>query len=126
MKQKRTYYAPGTSIWHDRKTDKYVTVPIGYPSDGASGPAIDIYSWAWWFHDVLCDRGTWDDGSAATPKDASRVLKDILKQEGRDIRAPLWGFWTWIYTSMPWSGYGKAGMKEAHPEKAGAVEIGMR
>lgn len=118
-----TYYAPRKISWTDDKTGKTVTVPKGYPSDGASGPAIDIYSNAWWFHDVLCDRGTWDDGTKCTAKDASRVLKDVLGKEGRHVRAPVWGFLTWCWTACV--GIGKVGMRKAEPKKAGEVFDGM-
>lgn len=112
-----TYYAPRKMTWTDSKTGNTVTVPKGYPSDGASGPAIDIYSNAWWFHDVLCDRGTWDNGTPCTAKDASRVLKDVLNKEGRHIRAPFWGFITWCWTASV--GIGKVGMRKSKPSLAG-------
>jgi len=113
------YYAPKRMVWKDKKTGESVTVPKGYPSDGASGPAVDIYSAAWWFHDVLCDRGTWDSGKPCTARDASRVLKDVLLKEGRWFRARSWGFWTWAWTAFV--GIGKAGLKVAIPSRAGEI-----
>ena len=120
---KTIYYCPRTFSWTDAKTGKTVTVVAGYPSDGASG-AIDIFSYGWFAHDVLCDRGTWDDGTACTSRDASRVLKDILKSEGRVVRAFYWGFFTWVHTSMPWGRMGGTGLRVAQPDKAGVVERG--
>lgn len=114
-----TYYAPRTITWIDKKTGYAVTVPEGYPSDGASGPAVDIYSNGWLFHDVLCDRGTWDNGIPCTPKDCSRVLKDVLNSEGRHIRARTWGFWTWAWTAC--AGIGKVGMRVSKPHLAGKI-----
>lgn len=76
--------------------DKWVTVPAGYISDGASGPAEDIVSEAWWVHDVLCDRWTFDDGSLCTNRQASLVLHDILKSEGRWFRSRSWFLATWL------------------------------
>jgi hypothetical protein len=113
------YYCPRRMSLVDKKTGGKVTVPKGYPSDGASGPAIDICSNAWWFHDVLCDRGTWDNGEPCTAKDASRVLKDVLNREGRHVRAYAWGFTTWLWTSF--KGVGKTGMRTAIPSRAGEI-----
>ena len=91
---------------------KSVTMPKGYKSDGASG-AIDISgpilcknctknrltfcSLSWWVHDRLCERGTWDDGTPITNRQASMVLRDILKEEGHWIRDYWWFLTTWIY-----------------------------
>lgn len=75
--------------------DKDATVPVGYVSDGSTG-GEDIASEAWWVHDILCDRGVWDDGSRCSNTQASFVLHDILKEEGRDVRAKTWFLATWI------------------------------
>jgi hypothetical protein len=80
-----------------------ITVPIGYKSDGASGPAEDLYSEAFWVHDVICGRWTFDDGTPITTTMASTILSDILKSEGRWFRARSW----WIATRLfgprsPW------------------------
>jgi len=118
----RRYYCPREFVWVDPKTEKTITVPLGYPSDGATG-ATDVWSYGWFAHDLLCDRGTWDDGTKCTPRDASRVLKDVLKSEGRWLRARLWGFATWAYTSMPWVKLGEVGERIPIPEKAGMVDL---
>jgi hypothetical protein len=73
---------------------KVVSADRGYRSDGASG-AFDIRSLGWWVHDVLCDRGTWDDGSPCTNWQASTVLADILRSEGRMTRSVYWWIATW-------------------------------
>lgn len=119
MSKRRTYYCPKDFSHTDGKTSKTVTAPAGYPSDGASG-AIDIYSYGWFVHDVLCDRGTWDDGAKCKPKDASRVLRDILRSEGRRFRAFYWYWATLAHTKR--TGLGKRGMRKALPERAGDVE----
>lgn len=75
---------------------KWVTVPRGYVSDGASGPAEDIVSEAWWVHDVLCSRGTFDDDTPCSNRQASLVLYDILKSEGRWFRCRSWFLGTLI------------------------------
>ena len=90
------YRLPKTIVYYSKRYDKYVTVPEGYLSDGATG-AIDIWSEGWWVHDVLCDRGTWDDGTPVNNWQASQVLQDILKAEGRWARARYWFWATWAF-----------------------------
>lgn len=75
---------------------KSVTVNAGFISDGATG-AIDIDSDAWWIHDVLCERGTWDDKSPVTNWQASMVLSDILKEEGHHWRTYTWKWMTYFF-----------------------------
>ena len=119
---KRRVYFLREYSWTDPVTGCVATVPQGYPSDGATG-VIDIKSKAWGAHDVLCDRRAWDDGTPCTPRSASRVLKDILKKEGRIIRAPVWGFFTFLWTSIGWR-FGEApGMKMCAPELAGEIHM---
>jgi hypothetical protein len=70
-----------------RTTDK--------PYDGATG-AIDINSYGWLIHDVLCRDGCFSDGSKCTNWQASTILSDILKSEGRWFRARSWFITTWL------------------------------
>lgn len=81
--------------YYSLRYKKWVTVPKGYLSDGATG-AMDICSEGWWVHDVLCDRGTWDDGTPVTNWQASQVLQDILHSEGRWFRKRTWFWATWL------------------------------
>lgn len=98
------YYSP--------RYGKHVTMQKGYRSDGASG-AIDLdgpvicrkladdtivmKSLSWWVHDKLCDRMMWDDGTPVSNRQASMVLRDILRSEGHWIRDYWWFLTTWIY-----------------------------
>lgn len=91
----KRYYAPRKIEYFSLRYNKWVTVPKGYPSDGATG-AIDINTQGWWVHDVLCDKGTWDDGTPVTNWQASQVLSDILASEGRWFRKHTWFWATWI------------------------------
>lgn len=68
---------------------KKVTITPEFISDGATG-APDIPSMSWWVHDALCDWKHWDDGTSCSVLDSSLVIYDILKAEGRYVRAPLW------------------------------------
>lgn len=86
-KHERKYFSP--------RYEKWVTVPKGYLSDGATG-ASDIFSDSWWIHDKLCDTGTWDDGTCCSNWQASHVISDILQVEGRWIRARRWFWATWL------------------------------
>ena len=74
---------------------KSITLYEGMLSDGASG-AVDVNSSAWWFHDKLCNNCVWDDGTKLTNWQASHVLGDILKEEGRWVRARTWFWSTWL------------------------------
>lgn len=77
------YYSP--------RYKKWITVPEGFISDGASGPAEDIVSRAWWVHDKLCGEPyAFDDGTRCSNWKASWILHDILLAEKRWIRARTW------------------------------------
>jgi hypothetical protein len=83
------YYRKESLRYYSWRYDKFVTVPVGYPSDGATG-ARDIDSDGWWVHDKLCDTGLFDDGTKCNNWQASMILYDILKAEGYWFRARTW------------------------------------
>ena len=91
------YLMPYELVYVSPRYKRRVTVPKGYESDGASGPAIDIWTKAWWVHDLLCERACWDDGTPCTGWQAANVLRDILLAEGRWIRAHTWFVATWVF-----------------------------
>lgn len=66
------------------------------PYDGATG-AMDIDSFGWLFHDVLCRDGCFSDGTKCTNWQASKVLSDILSDEGRWFRSKSWFVATWLF-----------------------------
>lgn len=82
--------------YFSKRYDKHVIAYKGDIFDGATG-AIDIDSKGWIIHDVLCRDGTWDDGTPCTNWQASTVLSDILKDEGRWFRARSWFAATWLF-----------------------------
>lgn len=84
-------------VYHSPRYCKLVTVEAGFVSDGGSGPAEDIVSEAWWVHDKLCTTWKFDDGTPCSNRQASLVLYDILKREGRWFRARSWFLATWLY-----------------------------
>ncbi len=90
------YICPKTISYYSERYSHRVRVPEGYESDGATG-AIDIYSNGWWVHDKLCDTGRWENGDLCTNLQASTVLSDILKSEGRWFRARTWFAATWLF-----------------------------
>jgi hypothetical protein len=76
---------------------KVVSVQAPYRSDGATS-APDIDSDAWWFHDVLCDRGTWDDGTPLTNWQCSSVLYDVMRAEKYNwFRCNRWRHTTFLF-----------------------------
>ena len=90
------YSNPVFIDYYSLRYSKRVSVPVGYLSDGATG-AIDIYSRSWWVHDKLCDTGVWHDGTPCTNWQASTVLSDILRSEGRWFRARTWRWATFLF-----------------------------
>jgi len=83
------YKCPYEILYRSDRYGEWVTVPKGYPSDGATG-AMDIWSEGWWVHDRLCNTGVFDSGRRCTCKQASQILSDILKEEGRVFRSFYW------------------------------------
>lgn len=75
---------------------KTITLPDGMTSDGASGPATDIWSLAWWVHDRIWTIWQWDDGTAITLWQSSLILGDILRSEGRWFRGRTWPLATYF------------------------------
>jgi hypothetical protein len=100
------YVLPAEIKYRSERYGKTITVPAGYISDGASG-ATDIYSNAWFVHDWICgnyldagpkpDGAMWDDGTAINNWQASTILCDILRSEGRWIRGIGWWLPTWLF-----------------------------
>ena len=88
-----THYLLLCTIKHHSRYNKIVTAHSGMISDGATG-AKDIHSKAWWIHDVLCNTGLFDDGTKCSNLQASMIIYDILREEGRWFRARTW----WLAT----------------------------
>lgn len=84
--------------WFSHRYQRWLTVPKGYESDGASGPAIDITSLSWWVHDWACDKKQWDDFTDITPTERSGIIFDLLMAEGRQVRAVYWAAATWVWS----------------------------
>ena len=83
--------------YHSDRYNKDVVVPMGYPSDGATG-AFDLKnSDSWWVHDKLCDTGVFEDGTPCTTWQASTICCDILASEGRWFRRFSWWLPTFIF-----------------------------
>ncbi len=91
--QKFKYRAMNNWRYYSTRYNQYVTVVKGFRCDGATG-AWDIASDAWGIHDMLCRTGTWDDGTRLCNWQASCVLGDILRSEGRWARASYWKYAT--------------------------------
>ena len=111
-KKKELYFWKYTLHYVSPRYGLEKTIPKGYPTDGASGPAMDIYSESWVLHDSLIpcfepippeyqhfweSNGYWDCGTPCHALASSLVLHDILLAEGRPIRAKLWFIATYAY-----------------------------
>ncbi len=75
--------------YYSARYKKWVTVEAGDVSDGATN-APDIDSFCWLFHDAVCNSGKFSDGSTCDNWQASTILSDILRDEGKWIRAITW------------------------------------
>lgn len=95
------YLLKESLYWFSSRYKKAITIVAPFKSDGATG-AIDIVSLAWWVHDWLCVHRKFDDDTVCTPLMASLCLYDILKAEGRWIRAPFWFIATYLATRNKW------------------------
>lgn len=88
------------AVYTSHRYKKTATARKGFPSNGASGPAEDVVSKAWFIHDWLRTMFKWDDGTECTNLQASFVLHDILMKENRWFRARTWFVatlgWGWI------------------------------
>lgn len=90
--------------YYSERYGKSTTAPEGFVMDGATG-ATDILSIGWPIHDWLTDSGLagprnvgcrWDDGTTCSRWQSSTVLFDVLRAEGRWVRAPFWALATWL------------------------------
>jgi len=92
---KKPYLLCSRYLYYSVRYDKHVQLMVGDRSDGATG-AFDIQSLSWWVHDKLCITGQWEDGTKLTNWQCSRVLSDILWDEGRYFRSGYWLFATFF------------------------------
>lgn len=91
--EKKSYLLTSGILYYSKRYRKYITVKIGTRSDGATG-AYDINSKSWWVHDQLCNTGLFDDGTKCSNWQASRILSDILSDEGYWFRSASWLIFT--------------------------------
>lgn len=90
------YVMKSTISYYSKRYKKHVIAIKGDQFDGATG-ALDIDSRGWIFHDVLCRDGCFSDGTPCSNWQASTVLSDILKDEGRWFRGRTWFAATWLF-----------------------------
>ena len=92
-----TRYALKTRIvYRSLRYGKTIICESGMESDGATG-ATDLPTLGWWVHDQLCNTGEFSDGSKCNNWQASRILGDILRDEGRWIRSKSWFWATYLF-----------------------------
>jgi len=107
--EKNYKYVLTQKIVYTDKKGRSVTCQPGMFSDGATG-ALDIASKSWWFHDALCNRGKWDDGTPCNNIEASIVLSSCLFSEW-SIKKPLRGVRAILWLPATWLGGGGAARK---------------
>lgn len=94
-KNKISYIVREDIGYFSKRYNKWIIARKGFESDGATG-AIDINSFTWIFHDVLCKFGFFEDESKCNNWQASSVARDILRIEKRFVRAFTWFIATWL------------------------------
>ena len=83
--------------YYSKRYNKRVNIyTTDLPYDGATG-VRDINSFGWLFHDVLKRERKFSDGSKCSNWKASKVLRDILKSEGRWFRCNTWFIGTFVW-----------------------------
>jgi len=91
------YQVVQNKTYHSKRYDKYINITVDdLPYDGATF-AKDVNTFAWLFHDVLKRDQCFADGSHCGNYKASMILRDILKEDGRDIRAVYWFVGTLVW-----------------------------
>jgi len=98
--------------YYNPRYGKWIRVEPQFPSDGATGAVdisgpLEVYdtkkhayilaSQAWIIHDKLKKTKKFVDGTKCTNFQASCILSDILKSEGRWIRARTWWVATYLW-----------------------------
>lgn len=76
--------------YFSKRYGKWVICRSGMLSDGATKAVDVLNSISWFIHDKLCNDECWEDGSPCSNRQASFVIYDILKEEGRWFRARTW------------------------------------
>lgn len=93
----KSWYVTTRELWYkSERYDKYIVCQQYFVSDGATG-AYDIKSFGWLFHDKLCNTGKFNDNTRCNNWQASKVLTDILDEEGRWFRKRTWFWSTWLF-----------------------------
>jgi hypothetical protein len=103
----------GQYYW-SRRYKKSCSGRIGFRWDGATGAKDLVGSRSHLFHDILCNRKTWDDGTKLSNWKRSQVLKDILKEEGYKFRQYTWRWATFLFGEIkrrPITGWFRKGVK---------------
>lgn len=93
--KKLGYEVKENLAYKSERYDKWITIKKGDKSDGATS-APDIDSWCWLIHDDLCNFGVFEDGTKCTNWQASKILSDVLKAEGKWFRSFTWFVGTWL------------------------------
>lgn len=90
------YVVKENLVYWSKRYKKRITIKKGDKSDGATS-APDIDSFCWLIHDDLCNFGVFEDGTKCSNWQASKILSDILREEGRWLRSFTWFTATWLF-----------------------------
>lgn len=90
------YVVKENLVYWSKRYKKRITIKKGDKSDGATS-APDIDSFCWLIHDDLCNFGVFEDGTKCSNWQASKILSDIMREEGRWLRSLTWFAATWLF-----------------------------
>lgn len=93
--KKMKYTEEAGFTYHSKRYDKFITIPPGYQSDGATY-APDLSRTAFFVHDRICQHGKFDDDTPVTNWQASAIYYDILGQKGFWFRKYHRRFFTFL------------------------------
>ena len=90
------YQVTSHKSYYSKRYGKNIEIHPGEIYDGATF-AKDVNTFAWLFHDVLKRDQCFSDGSHCGNYKASMILRDILIEDGRDVRAVYWFVGTLVW-----------------------------
>lgn len=91
------YEVAETYRYYSPRYNRYITIPAGMYSDGATC-ARDLQDTdAWLVHDHICRYAVWDDGKPICNWEASTVLADLLWRDGYYLEAFWWWWATYLF-----------------------------
>ena len=88
-------------VYWSPRYKKFITVPVGFLSDGVTW-FLDLASISAWLHDWMRKTKKFDDGTPIACYQASMIFGDVLRVEGDYLVGTVGVPLTWIYCVWSW------------------------